>query len=236
MKAIIFDIDDTMYDLCWPFKMAVRECFSDVYDDIIESVYVRSRVHSDEIFEDWVQGKVTADDMYAYRNQKAFADHNIIISRDEALEIQRYYKYYQGKISITDTIKKMLTALKDKKVTLGLISNGGSEHQWAKVHTLGLTKWIPEKNIIISGDTDTAKPDPAIYSLALKKFGIDIADAWYIGDTYINDIDASKKAGWHAVWFNRRKNPLPENGTKPEYEVYTEEEMVKIVMSLADIQ
>ncbi len=102
--------------------------------------------------------------------------------------------------------------------------------EYAKKKNIKIDAWI--NPFRVAYDTDTAKPDPAIYSLALKKFGIDIKDAWYIGDTYLNDIEASKKAGWHAVWFNRRNNPLPANGPKPEYEVFTEEEMTKLVLEL----
>ncbi len=232
MNAIIFDIDDTMYDLCWPFAMAVHEVFGSRYDSIIENVYIRSRVRSDEVFEDWNEGKITSDDMYAYRNQKAFEDNGIEISREEALKIQCFYKKYQKKISITPTVRSMLTELRDKKVTIGLISNGGSDNQWAKVRTLGLTEWVPEKNIIISGDVGISKPDPRIYDIAREKIGISVENAWYIGDTYINDIEASKKAGWNSVWFNRRNNTIPENGPMPDYEIHTEEEMASIVKKL----
>ena len=82
----------------------------------------------------------------------------------------------------------MLTYLKEMGIKMGIISNGGGEHQWAKIHTLGLTEWIPEANIMISGEVGAAKPDAKIFDFARWKMKIPRDDAWYIGDTFENDI------------------------------------------------
>ena len=100
MSAIAFDLDDTLYDLCWPYARAVSDCFSGKYDRLAEALFMRSRVHSDEVFEDWSSGRMRTDDMYAYRNLKSFDDFGIRITREEALRIQDLYKEYQKLISI----------------------------------------------------------------------------------------------------------------------------------------
>ena len=234
MKAIVFDVDDTLYDLCWPYKMAVGKCFGDKYDSIIEKLFMASRVHSDEVFEEWSSGRMSSDDMYAHRNLRSFEDFGIIISRDTALEIQAYYKEFQKQISMSDTVKELLTKLKKMKVPMGCITNGSGENQGAKVKTLGLSEWIPEKNIIISGNVGTAKPGAEIYSIAEKRLGIDRSDAWYIGDTFANDVIGAKKAGWHAVWFNRRFNEIPDIELTPDRIVYSEKDMTNAIIELVN--
>lgn len=56
-------------------------------------------------------------------------------------------------------------------------------------------------------------------------------DAYFIGDSPENDVAGAKNAGWHSIWFNRRKKPTAV-GLEPEYCVTGEEELVKL---LADI-
>ncbi|MCR5527343.1 MAG: HAD family hydrolase [Lachnospiraceae bacterium] len=232
MKAIVFDVDDTLYDLCWPYKMAVEKRFGDEYDEIIEKLFMASRVHSDEVFEDWSSGRMSSDDMYAHRNQQSFADFGINISRETALEIQSYYKEFQKQISMTDTVKTLLAELKKMKVPMGCITNGSSANQGAKVKTLGITEWIPEKNIIISGAVGAAKPGSEIYGIAEKRLEIDRSEAWYVGDTFANDVIGAKKAGWHSIWFNRRYNEIPDIELTPDRIVYSEKDMVNAVMQL----
>lgn len=119
---------------------------------------------------------------------------------------------------------------------MGIISNGGGEHQWAKIRTLGLTEWIPEANIMISGDIGAAKPDAKIFDFARWKMKIPRDDAWYIGDTFANDIVGACNAGWHSVWVNRRRNAMPGEeslrGLAPDKVVTTEKEMCEFVRKL----
>jgi 2-haloacid dehalogenase len=68
--------------------------------------------------------------------------------------------------------------------------------------------WVPEhpelfgrfRDIVVSGDEKLVKPDPAIYALALKRFGLEGPDAVFVDDRRDN-IDAAKPFGIHAVLF-----------------------------------
>lgn len=51
MKAILFDVDDTLYDQVVPFQKAYEDLFEGRYDLKVEELYKRSRYYSDEVFE-----------------------------------------------------------------------------------------------------------------------------------------------------------------------------------------
>ena len=55
--AVFFDVEDTLYDLAWPFRMAVHDMFQGRYDDSIDSIFIRSRFHTDARFEEFSDGK-----------------------------------------------------------------------------------------------------------------------------------------------------------------------------------
>ena len=70
--AILFDVDDTLYDMTQPFEKAYRDVFYDKYPQLDwKPVYVASRKHSDEVFEASQRGEISMDDMYVYRWSKA---------------------------------------------------------------------------------------------------------------------------------------------------------------------
>ena len=67
--------------------------------------------------------------------------------------------------------------------------------------------WAPDqpifdrfRDIVVSGDERLVKPDPAIYALALERFGLEGADAVFVDDSPAN-VEGAAKAGIHALLF-----------------------------------
>ena len=116
---------------------------------------------------------------------------------------------------------------------MGVITNGPAQHQWDKVQALGLTKWIPRQNILVSGEAGAAKPDRKIFDLAVCKMGLDRTEAYYIGDSPANDIVGAANAGWRTIWFNRRNKKA--FSIKPDYTVCSEQELCNLIMKLAGL-
>jgi 2-haloacid dehalogenase len=56
------------------------------------------------------------------------------------------------------------------------------------------------RDVIVSGDERLIKPDPAIYRLALKRFGLQPGDAVFIDDVPAN-ADAASANGFHGILF-----------------------------------
>ncbi|MBR0552293.1 HAD family hydrolase [Stakelama marina] len=56
------------------------------------------------------------------------------------------------------------------------------------------------RDIVVSGDEKLVKPDPAIYALALDRFGLTPQEALFVDDNPAN-VKAAADAGIHAVHF-----------------------------------
>jgi 2-haloacid dehalogenase len=56
------------------------------------------------------------------------------------------------------------------------------------------------KGIVVSGDEGLVKPDPAIYALALERFGLRGPDAVFVDDR-LDNVEAAAAMGIHAVQF-----------------------------------
>ena len=98
MDAFFFDIDDTLYDLCRPYQLAVHETFGGRYDGLIDRLFARSRAQSDALFGDYTAGLMSSERYYLLRNQRAFMDCGICIDDEAALRIDAYYKKFQREI------------------------------------------------------------------------------------------------------------------------------------------
>lgn len=232
MKAIFFDVDDTLYDQVDTFRRAYEEVFGDRFTlDIKELFKARSR-RSDEVFEDSQTGKITMEAMYIYRGQKAFEDLGYEITEEEALEFQAAYARNQANLIMPECTKKLLDELKEKGIVMGTITNGPSAHQRKKVNALHLEQWMPQENLIISGDIGIIKPNRGIFDVARERAGAEENEMWFVGDAYLNDIIGAKGAGWHALWINRWKKELAEDEVQPDVMVYDEEEMCERIREL----
>lgn len=224
MKAIVFDVDDTLYDLSTPFKQTCREIFPEDTDLDLEGAFLASRRYSDSVYARCLSDEMSMEEMYIYRFKNAFLDYGKKINALKALEFQAVYEEKQQEIRMTDAMKDLLQSLKEK-VTLGIITNGPAQHQWDKVNALGVTEWIPVGHIFISGALGVAKPDKRIFSRAAERMGILPQEICYVGDSFENDIVGAKAAGWNAVWYNHRRHQAA-GDVKPDAVVRSEAELI----------
>nr|WP_262408802.1 HAD family phosphatase [Sphingomonas sp. JC676] len=56
------------------------------------------------------------------------------------------------------------------------------------------------RDVVVSGDEKLVKPGAAIYELALKRFGLEAAEAVFVDDSPAN-VEGAAKLGIHAVLF-----------------------------------
>ncbi len=96
-----------------------------------------------------------------------------------------------------------LRALAGAGLRLGIISNAdGTVEQSlrrAGVCQVGEGPGVPVEVVIDSSVVGVAKPDPAIFAIALEAMAVDPADCVYVGDTVRYDVDGARAAGVHPI-------------------------------------
>ncbi len=234
MTAIVFDMDDTLYDRSLPFREAYEELFADKYPVDFEKLYRASKRRGDEVFEAAQKGEMPLEESHIYRFQKGFADLGVEVSREEALSFQRRYVQRQGEIRLSPVTTKMLDELARRGIPMGILTNGQVDHQGRKIGKLGLEKWIPMERIVISAACELAKPDVRIFQYAQKKLGIEGENVYFVGDSYEADILGAISAGWKTVWVNKEKKEITKGMTQPDYMVYDEEELYDCICGILE--
>ena len=84
---------------------------------------------------------------------------------------------------------------------IGVITNGSLPFQMAKIDGVGLTPRL--EHVIASGEVGVAKPDPRIFVVTCGVFGVEPADAVYVGDRLHTDAIGAARAGLLGVWLDR---------------------------------
>lgn len=198
---IVFDLDDTLYDVSKIFNSTLKFIFPNVSEEHYDAMYVTFRKYSNLYFDYSLQGEKELKEMQVMRIMNTLRDHNVGCNRNQAIEFHKHYEYNQYNITLSEEVKDILKELQRKGYKLGLITNGDSMRQRKKIESLGLEEYFEDK-IIISGDYNFNKPDDEIFKHYEK---ISLGSKFiYVGDSYEHDVVGALKSGWGVIWINRR--------------------------------
>jgi HAD superfamily hydrolase (TIGR01549 family) len=93
-----------------------------------------------------------------------------------------------------------LRALRAAGLRLGVISDWGHGLE-AIVLELQLHDYL--EFLVVSSRVGVAKPDPAVFQLALDRIAVAPAHAVYVGDTYVKDVLGARAAGVAPILLDR---------------------------------
>lgn len=108
------------------------------------------------------------------------------------------YRYHIPEISLPSDSKKILDHLKEAQVNMGMITDGRSQTQRAKIMALGLDAYIPADKILISEEVGTDKHWPTAFELMMKRNSSE-SSFTYIGDNPEKDFYWPNKLGWKTI-------------------------------------
>ena len=227
---VIFDVDDTLYNLMDSFRKAHEELYADQTDVPCEELFQISRKYNDEAFRMWCKGLIDKTEEFHYRIQKTYEQVGLDLSQEDTTLFKKRYRYHQGHISLFEGMEDMLDHLKNHGVNLAILTNGNHDDQYKKTMVLEATRWMPEDHIFISEDLPAAKPDVRAFHAVEDALKIKPEDTWYIGDTFESDILGACQAGWHCIWFNHRRRTVPQGmEVKPDYQVTSMAELREVI-------
>jgi putative hydrolase of the HAD superfamily len=187
IAAVLFDLDDTLYDQrqwldgAWQ-AVAARAALDGV-----------DRGRLDEALRD-----LAADG----------SDRGTIIDRalarlgETSVSVPALVAAFRSHAPVKlDPYPGVVDALSDlhARVPLGLISDGDPVIQRAKLNALGLTPFF--SSVVLSDEHGRAhrKPDPLPFRVALTELGVDARDAVYVGDRPAKDVAGAVCSGLRGV-------------------------------------
>lgn len=201
IKAVIFDIDNTMYDYDAANCIAVRE------------------------LEAWLSNRGLADALEcraAYTGAMEIikkrtgidcaANHNRLLRFQCMLELlkvpslsmalEMYHVYWDTVIGVMQPepgLHALLEALKEKGIRIGIGSNMTAYIQYKKLEKLEVLDRIDR--IVVSEETGLEKPAPRFFEICVEKMGCAPDECIFIGDSVKNDVLGAITSRLHGVWY-----------------------------------
>ena len=126
-----------------------------------------------------------------------------------------------------DGARRVLSGLHGK-YKLGIIANQTLGTQ-ERIDNWGIGQFFDV--VIASAEAKCAKPDPMIFSMALKKANCKPIDAFMVGDRLDNDIIPAKKMGMKTVWVRQgyaTNQTIDDESKRPDYIVDSIEELTEL--------
>jgi putative hydrolase of the HAD superfamily len=196
-KAILFDLDDTL----WPIAPVILLAEQTLHAWLAEHApRVAERYTIDALrqarLELLAQRPEFQFDLGALRRaglMDAFDQAGEDLAKVEHAMIE-FFAARNAVIPYDDVLPGLLR-LKGR-VLVGSVSNGNADLQ-----TIGLSHHF--KVSVAAHQLGTAKPDAAIFHAACRELGVAPADAVYVGDDILLDVQGAQRAGLRAVWMNR---------------------------------
>jgi putative hydrolase of the HAD superfamily len=130
-----------------------------------------------------------------YRNNENVFE---ILSSKYSIEKQLLigmYRNHTPSIDLFDGVLEIIDAIKAKGGKIGIITDGRSKTQMAKINALGIVNLIDK--IVISEDLGSEKPNPNNFK-AIETSFLDCT-YWYIADNLKKDFVAPNVLGWKTV-------------------------------------
>ncbi len=119
-----------------------------------------------------------------------------------------YDVYYHGFIEkvfphtlvLAEDAIPTLDWLREQGYATGILTNGPSKFQQAKLDATGITPAVD--HVVLCGDLEKQKPHSLPFKVICEKMGCHPGQAVYVGDNAINDMDGARRAGMIPVWIS----------------------------------
>lgn len=261
LKAVIFDLDDT---LLWDHK-SVSEAFkatcnrvTEKYDIDPEQLEKNVRRHAEEIYPTldsypftsnigigtfegmWGAFEDEGDDFKllrecvpGYRKQAWLRGLQDLDIEDETLAEELALAFPEERKKQVFLYEETIEVLEALKgeYKLLMLTNGSPDLQHTK---LSLSPELAPyfDHIVISGAFGQGKPSVDIFNYALSLLEVDKGEAVMIGDNPLTDILGASRVGMDSIWINHHNRELTE--VTPTFEVKRLKEIMPIIKQLSE--
>lgn len=200
IKAVLFDLDDTLIRHTWPYSQITGRLFEKfapaLYPLSAEAFFQVFWTKNLDLWHMMVDGVIDGDtaQLYSYINTLRTLKQDVSLG----VEMMEYWEdlVLTEAVLCEDTLP-VLAQLRPH-FTIGIVTNGFNRMQKAKLQAYHLAEAVDF--CLVSEDAGVHKPDSRIFELALKKAGnISAEQAVFVGDNPVNDIEGALSAGIQPV-------------------------------------
>lgn len=204
-KAVLFDLDNTLYD------------YEPVHKKAVDSVYVLlksklnvSRVKFERLFKQSkneihkeLSGTASAHNKVLYFQRLIEKLHKTVNPEITLKLYEAYWGTFLKNIKLKPGVKQTLKKLKQKNMKVVIVSDLTTHIQLRKIKKIGITKYVDY--LVTSEEAGSEKPHSIMFLLALNKINMLPEEVIMVGDSKIKDIEGANSVGIDTVLISSKK-------------------------------
>tara|TARA_Y100000768_G_scaffold380410_1_gene357491 strand:- start:3730 stop:4419 length:690 start_codon:yes stop_codon:yes gene_type:complete len=187
IKAVIFDLDNTLVDFIHMKNQAIDSAINGMIDSGLK---INKKTAKNQIFD------IYEKKGYEYQevlNQFIISVNGSIDYKILAAGIVCYRTAKERSLRTYPKVESTLNDIAGLGLKLGLITDAPSREAWTRLYSVKIHNSFDK--VITSDDTNTFKPNPEAFNLMLKYFNISPKEAVMVGDWPERDLDGAKSVG-----------------------------------------
>ena len=235
LRAILFDIDDTLFSTTQFSRTARRNAIRAMIEaglDVPEDEALREL---DEVISEFSSNYDHHYDQLLRRLRPHGLDH-LNSALIVAAGVAAYHDTKFRQLEPFSDVFPLLNALKVAGVQIGIVTHGWTTKQAEKIVRLGLLPYVDPQAIFISDQIGISKPNPKLYAQALTDLGHPPGEVMFVGDSPTHDVAPPQAVGMIAVWAKRAaKHGLEGTGIEPDHVVADFEELREILRTTYEL-
>ena len=212
VNAVLFDLDDTLFDHRHARMAALRAVRADLrplarfplarldrtYEQILTEIH----------FSQVLTGKISLEESRALRMTTFLSEFGIEVLPAEVRRLLRTRQtaYRLQRRAVPGAIA-LLRFLRASETAVGVVTNNLRSEQEEKLRTTGLDRWVD--SLVCSEQVGVTKPDPRIFRAALASVGGTPRTTVMVGDSWESDVIGAAGVGIRPIWFHRDRTALP---------------------------
>lgn len=222
IKAVVFDIDNTMYDFDRANQIAItaigayaKENFGMEPEEAVRLVKECMDIVTER----------TGENCAALHNRlirfQCFLEQIGCTDYQKAMEM--YHIYWDTILEVMEPepgLCALLSRLKERGIKLGIGSDMTAYIQYKKLEKLGVLQYLDF--LVTSEEAGAEKPTPRFFELCLKKAGCEAKECVFIGDSLPKDVIGAAQCGLIGTYYNPKGKKIEEAAGYPAIESFEE--------------
>ncbi|MFQ5904969.1 MAG: TIGR02253 family HAD-type hydrolase [bacterium] len=220
VKAVIFDLDNTLVDFMRMKEEAINAAIESMIDaglsmsreearKKIYAIYDREGIEYQQVFDAFLEEELGA-----------------INYKIHAAGIVGYRRAREAALVLYPHVKLTLMELTKRGLKLGVVSDAPRRQVWLRLCSLGLEHFFDA--VVAFEDTNARKPAPAPFKKILALLGVKPEEALMVGDWPERDIQGASELGMKTV-FTRYGNTFGIEKSGAMYDIDDFFELVGVV-------
>ena len=129
-------------------------------------------------------------------------------------------------VRLNSRTEEMLRRFRVEAIPVGVVTNGATTTQWGKLRNAGIADLVTA--CVISEEFGARKPDPSIFTHAMKLIGASPESTLFVGDSPEDDIVGADAVGMSTAWISLGRE-WEITSIQPDYVLHEVWEVEKLV-------